>query len=203
MSKTCPDCNELFENLGTHISLSGCTYPELSDEQVDILIGTLMGDAHIRPDGMYEICVTEKPYIEELSNSLPDWFITKSGVHPVYVESYESDNMWRIRSVSTDETKRLRSEWYNDGDKKFPFKDIEPNSEILTHWYANDGGTDSRGRACFYSSNESTEQVRDWLKENGYDCCCDDRSIRMNKDGERKLFNHTNPISGYEYKWND
>jgi len=200
VSKTCPDCDDVFENLGTHITLSSCEYPELSDEHIDILVGTIMGDAHIRPDGMYEICVTEKDYVEELHSKLPDWFTTKSGVHPVYTDGYDK-NMWRIRSVSTNETSKIRDEWYQDGEKKFPLQKINLNGTVLTHWYANDGGTDGRGRACLYSSNESTDEIRDWLKDKGYDCCCDDRSIRMNRDGERKLFKVTTPISGYEYKW--
>jgi len=202
VSKTCPDCGETFENLGLHTTLSGCEYPDLSDEQINIIIGTLMGDAHIRPDGMYELCVKQKSYIEFVEDKLPDWFTTKSGTHPVYEDLYDSKNMWRLRTVSTDETKQIRDVWYSDGGgKRFPLSDISLNSTILAHWYATDGGVDSRGRPCFYSSNESTEELRDWLKSEGYDCCCDKNSIRMNKDGERKLFKQTSPISGYGYKW--
>lgn len=203
MSKTCPDCGDGFENLGTHITLSNCEYPDLTSYQLDILIGTTMGDAHIRPDGMWEICVKKKEYLLDILKELPEWFTTKSGVHPVYTEKYESENMWRLRSVSTDETMKLRESWYPDGEKVFPIDNIELNGTVLSHWYATDGGIDGRDRACFYSSNESTKGLRDWLKSEGFDCCCDDRSIRMNNDGEEKLFKVAQPKSGYEYKWPD
>lgn len=39
------------------------------------------------------------------------------------------------------------------------------------------------------------------LESFGYDACSDDKSLRLNKGGEEKFVQETEPLPGYEYKW--
>lgn len=202
MAKTCPDCGkEGLTNLGMHIAQVECEYPKLSKRHTDILSGILMGDGHIRSDGIFEVSVTEKKYVEHLEQEFPDWFITDSGVSMVLSETSEDGHMWRLRFVSCDETEKMREDWYNDSKKIFPLNNLEPNEMILTHWYVTDGGLDGYNRPSIYSSNEDTGRLAEWLSDVGYDVCFDNRSVRFNKDGAEKLMREIKPVPGYEYKF--
>ena len=203
MSKTCPDCSRGgFTNLGMHISQSNCIYPDLSEYHVDILIGALMGDGHVRDTGLFEIGVINRDYLEWLVKELPNWLITSSGIQLNFDDRESSQDYFKIRTVSCDETKHMRNLWYNSGEKKFPLEEINLSKTIMRHWYVTDGGLDERNRVTFYSTNERTTELRDWLIENGYDCCSDSYSVRLNKDQSNDFLNNIDTLPGYEYKFN-
>lgn len=203
MTKKCPDCGKSsLTNVGMHIAQTNCEYPKLSTEHKNILKGVLMGDGHIRNDGMFEVAVTEKQYLNYLENLLPEWFITDSGVSMVISETSDDGHIWRLRSVCCDEMKEMRKNWYSGPEKVFPLNELELNERILTHWYVCDGGLDGRGRPSIYSSNESTSELAEWFSNSGYDVCFDNRSVRFNKDGAERLMSEIEPVPGYEYKFN-
>jgi hypothetical protein len=201
MSKTCPDCGkDGLKNLGMHISQSKCQYPNLSENQKEVLSGILMGDGHVRESGIFEVAVKEKEYLDNVVNIFPDWLITKSGVHSFYNESADGEIMWRFRTVSCEETENMRDNWYENGNKNYPIENIELSATVLKHWYATDGGLDGYNRPCLYSSNEDTEVLRDWIANHGYDVCNDKYSVRFNESGAEKLLSDIGKIPGYEYK---
>lgn len=164
-----------------------------------------MGDASIRPSGLYELSVKEKEYTEYVADQFPGWLITSSGVHAVSSDTTKGGLMWRVRTVSHPKLKELRKQWYPNGVKKFPLDSLEPDGLLLKHWYATDGHLEQpSNRPQIASYNEDTEELRDWLNESGFDTCRDHGGVCFNKRSQSDFYDAVGePTPGYEYKWGD
>lgn len=215
--------------MSQHLALTDCEYPELSDYQKSIIVGTLMGDATLShykgnsKNAQYILRVITVEYLEHVASQMPDWLIDgdslvlkesaaesfeNSGLPPERrgkVENY--NDIYGIHSKRHPYLTELKEEWYDGREKAFP-DDLSLNDTILRHWYVTDGnirrGSENYYQVAFNSVNEAhrPEYIIDKLAEVGYECSYDGgHKFRLNGESSRRFFDAIDPVPGFEYKW--
>jgi len=224
MSKTCPKCGDDFKSLGGHLSRSSCDYPELSDNQHQIVTGVLMGDGCIDTSGAgkpyLQIESITEPYLQYLDNELG---VFSNGVK--FVKSAEdsaesnresgfhqnavSENYNDVYKLSTMRAPCFEEflGWYDTGKKEFP--EIEVTPTILKHWYACDGSLNTHensGSIEISAKNErdNLEDMKDSFSNEGlpepelygYGY------LNFDVESSKLLLEYMGePLPGFEYKW--
>lgn len=167
MATECPKCEESFENLGGHLTLSTtCDHPKLSQKQREVTTGLLMGDGWIdvgQNNGNPRICskmISEKylNYIDEIfgvfgtgvrllktaEESAKD--VSKRGfVEGAKAEDYSDVYIWKSRRHPDFD---VFADWYSSGKKIWP-ENIELTPTILKHWYCGDGHWHNSGTSNY------------------------------------------------------
>jgi hypothetical protein len=136
---------------------------ELTEDQRDALLGSLLGDGHLLERGVFKVSHYQGQfdYLTHLHRIL--------GPHalPIGYEEKEMDNgrltfAFILRTVQHEWLKAIRAVFYPEGEKVFPesvLSTLSPRS--LAYWYFDDGHLDS-GLPSFALgkiSEEQTEQI--------------------------------------------
>lgn len=114
---------------------------ELTEEQRDVLLGSLLGDGHLLERGVFKV----SHYQEQFDYLVQLHAILRPHVLPVYYEEKEMDNgrltfAFGFQTVQHEWLKAIRSVFYPDGVKVFPesvLLALTPRS--LAYWYFDDG----------------------------------------------------------------
>lgn len=214
----CPSCNSEYSQIGNHWNRSDCERPCFTDHQMEIMRGLLLGDADIHCTGgscAFRIRMKNKEFLEWLHKKLQPLSrgvdLDQSGESKKkkaienglvgVSESSEFSDFYKLRTVSSDEAKQMRK-WYSSGSKRYP---EEISREMFKYWYICDGWICGRymGIICLDQSDRPEHIIRliediD-LEVTSFDT---DRGIvRISADSSRKFLDNTDPVPGFEYKW--
>lgn len=225
---SCPDCGKTVASSGLqqHVHQTTCQSPEMTNRQLEIVKGLLMGDARgkWRNNGArfnVEMTMTNKTFLEWLNDELgyfanpvrhlstPEELADKANRNPnrpnADPEDYKDTFKLAVRNVPA--TQHF-SKWYKTGEKRFP-SDLEITSTSAKMWYCSDGtmlwGNHSwRPRIC-----AANEEGRDkFLKGLFWNAASLRASIEANyriafpgreKHGFLNFMGDAPP--GFEYKW--
>ena len=216
MSQACPDCGESYARLGSHWT-GDCSAPELTEHQLDIIKGLLMGDAWLRTDGnsMLSIKMTNREYLEYLQH---EFGVLGTGVNlrrenenPNWSDSY-------YFSIRSHKGLNRFDNWYEGGEKTWP-QDLQITPTVMKHWYAGDGHLELRGeseRVKIGLSNESgnEQKISKMLNRSGLEYTRWDEyeledgrvtaSIVFGVNETKQLFEYMGePLTGFENKWSE
>lgn len=228
MSDICPVCGESNGRLAYHWSSNRCNYPEMSENQKEVVTGVLMSDGNInRREGRkprFRVTSTNKKYLQHLDNIFgafstgpPTCYRTaeeassREKIDRFKNSTYQDQYTWTSRSIPIFER---WSSWYKTGSKVWP-EDINLTSTVLKHFYVGDGSLHKENRTItIYLSNEinNKDKVNSYFTQKGLpkpiwetptrsDGSISGR-IRWNKDNSEKILEYMGePIQGHEYKW--
>lgn len=225
---SCPDCGKTVASSGLqqHIHQTTCQPPEMTNRQLEIVKGLLMGDAHGKWRGNgarfnVDMTMTNKKFLEWLNDELgyfanpvrhvntPKELADKANRNPnrpnADPEDYKDTFNLAVRNVP--DTQHF-AKWYDTGEKRFP-SGLELTPISTKMWYCCDGtmihGEYSwKPRIC--AANE--EGRDDFLKGLFWDAASlratiqDDFRIAFTgneKKGFLKYMGDAPP--GFEYKW--
>ena len=168
----CPECGEEDQKLGLHWYYSPSHRPELTQKQLEITTGLLMGDGSISKQSKncyLQLQMISPKYLEYLDNIFACLGTGVSLVETAYEsakndrdgkfspnikeENYSDVYGWGTRSHPKFNEFR---EWYETGEKIWP-EDIELTPTVLKHWYVGDGHYDNHSthnRIIITMSNE-------------------------------------------------
>jgi hypothetical protein len=224
----CPDCGETFERLGQHWTMSSdCDHPSISDETMDVIVGTLLGDGTIHdPDSaknvQFQVTNINLRFLEWLDGTLGP---LSNGVTLHRSSSrlrrqnentaparfrdgdYDIRDQYVLRTVRHPRFQVFR-EWYAD-QKRFP-GDLELTPNKLKLWYVCDGsllwGTRGHRRAQAWITAHNEKDRPSLLSELFEETPCDPtindgRVMFTSDDTERLLSFIGEPIPGFEYKF--
>jgi hypothetical protein len=188
MSSTCPQCNENYERIATHWSLSSsCEHPELTNTQLEIITGCLMGDGWIDKNGKnprLRVSMISQNYLKYLDDKFG---ILGNGVS-LKLTARESakqcrdsgfsknakaknyENIYTWGSIKHPQLKKFLS-WYTENGKIWP-ENIELTPKTLKHWYCGDGNWCNSKRKNYISISmaneaENTNKVDNIFKNSG------------------------------------
>lgn len=183
----CPECGESYQKIGLHWYGSPSHRPELTQRQIEVTTGLLMGDGwiNINSKNMFLCADMISPnYLEYLDNlfgiisngvRLKDTAYEsaekarKSGFRPdAKEENYSNKYSWRTKAHPKFNEFR---EWYSTGEKVWP-EDIKLTPTVLKHWYVGDGNYDNhesceRIKIAMSNEIENTEKVSNYFQSSG------------------------------------
>jgi len=183
----CPECCEEYERLGMHWHHSPSHRPDLTQKQLEVTTGFLMGDGCIISD--VKNCylrsnMTSPNYLKYLNNlfgclgtgvkfyksgrEVAEMNI-KSGFSP-NAKSKNYSDLYRWQTRMHPKFNEFR-EWYSSGEKVWP-KDIELTPTVLKHWYVGDGDYHTSGNAnniriSMNNEIENTNKVSEYFTNVG------------------------------------
>lgn len=228
-SNKCPNCGNTYENVGKHwVASKDCDRPELTEKQMEIAKGLLMGDGNISTsDGNPRLRtnMTNKKYLEYLDSKFGCLsngakfaksaeecasIHRKSGFNKNAKEKNYSD----VYSWSSSRHTGLKglAEWYSSGEKKIP-EGLTLTPTILKNWYVCDGHFyDDRGHhyisIAIYNERENTDKIDKIFESSGLPKPSNYSRGKRSCDAEftveqtEKLFSYMGePVNGFEYKW--
>lgn len=198
----CPNCGESHRNLGVHWSSGRCEHPELSQLQLDILTGSMMGDASLQVQNNNNPCIrihnTNKDYLEYLRNLLG---IHAKSINPIV----ERGKCYRLNVRSNPAFERFN--WYSP-EKRYP-DGLTLNSTIVKHWYCQDGtlSWNRPNEQCYVKIACANEKDRKhWIcslfHEMGFEPWYSGVSLRFTRGESEEILGWMGePPEGMEYKW--
>ncbi len=149
---------------------------ELTDDQQDLMIGSLLGDGFLLNSDIFRIKQkrTRREYVEFLHKQFSP-FVTpirvdksrkptrlKDGTVSHKMEDWKGEYSWAA-SFSTRKHRvfeDLRRKWYPEGKKELP-SDLKLNPKIVTHWYLQDGHHNkSKGYYKFCTQSFSVDEAQ-------------------------------------------
>lgn len=149
-----PECDGVFEHLGTHWRYNSEHRPEITDRQHEILTGLLMGDGCVEVNEEKwnpQFCcnMTTRPFLEWLKGELAP--LSKDVKFKASAEMLAAESKKRGCVVNEDKYRdqyRLRTfvhpgfeeyrNWSSEGEKKYP-EDLKLTPLILKVWFCGDG----------------------------------------------------------------
>lgn len=219
----CPACGVTYSQVGQHWRLSSCPYPDLSDHQLDVAVGLLLGDGCLNNR-------TGRPRLrtnmitESYLHFLDDIFgVYGTGVHLVNTASEQAaqvaqyngngdpEDYHNVYRWATRKTTRLEplTQWYTDKGKRFP-ADLELNPTRLKHWFVGDGCYVNNGNKNYVLISTKNEQDRRGVVEtiietSGFEVgWWEDSGFCISTDDTERFFNYIgDPLPGFEHKWPD
>lgn len=214
----CPSCGSEYKQIGLHWNRSSCPKPELTERQIEIIKGLLLGDAGIhstKETCAFKIGMTNKVFLDwlheqlnplsrgvelELSGEEKKKEALQNGLKGVSEDSEFSD-FYKLRTVASDGAKELRG-WYSSGKKRYPDKITRG---MFKYWYICDGWDCGRYIAirCIDQSDRPDHTIN-LIEDIGLDVTSFDVDrgiIRISAQSSRDFLDDTDPVPGFEYKW--
>lgn len=152
----CPNCERgPFEHIGQHWNKGDrCSEPQLTEEQEEVIAGTLMGDgcvSHTDKNPALSCLMINQRFLEHLDEML-GVFSTGVRLARTAEESAEENRERGFRPNADAEdysdqyqldTRNLEQlhkyeDWYSSGEKVWP-EDLELTPTVLKYWYVGDG----------------------------------------------------------------
>jgi hypothetical protein len=161
----CPVCGKEYKNLATHWHHSPSHRPDLTQKQIEITTGLLMGDgcADKCSRNSRVKCAMISPNYLEYINDIFGCLATGVSLRETAAESAKNNRDTGFRPDAKEENYsdvykwQTRThpkfnefrEWYSSGEKVWP-KDIELTPTVLKHWYVGDG---------YYSNKQGNDRI--------------------------------------------
>jgi len=233
MSKTvCESCSNEYKRLAGHWSCSSsCSHPPLSDEQIEIATGLLMGDGCLNRNNKNPYLVSEMispnylKYIDNkfglFGNGVSFLRSAEESAKRAVVSGFRTDakaknysELYKWQSMSHPDLLQL-SGWYATGEKVWP-EDIELTPTVLKHWYCCDGSYNNNGssnhiKISMGNENGNTDKIDRMFKNVGLpspeqyqsgDNNAFDAVFTVNQS--HKIWNYMEePLPDFEYKWHN
>jgi hypothetical protein len=183
----CPECGDEYKNLGNHWHHSPSHRPELTQKQIEITTGLLMGDGSVSVHGKncrLQTAMISPNYLKYLNNMFGCLGLgvelsesaaksaknnRDTGFSPdAKEENYSDVYYWYTRLHPKFNEFR---EWYSSGEKVWP-ENIELTPTVLKHWYCSDGShdnttTNNRIRIAMSNEIKNTEKVSQYFTNLG------------------------------------
>lgn len=220
----CLQCGNRFTNISTHWAMSSsCDYPSLSEEQLEVLTGILIGDGSLDRSGAncrIKIEMINEKYLKyvdsvlgNLSNGVSKTITAEENAKKMRESGFRpnanSDNYSDVYKLTTKrhpEFNNLES-WYGSNGKVIPKMELTPT--ILKHWYVCDGHLiqrdESRPRVAIGITNEykHSNKLEQMFIEQGIDAnATKSKNLDIGVDHTEKFFDFIGePIDGFKYKW--
>lgn len=215
----CPDCGNEYDRVGTHLSASSCSYPDLSSYQIDVLTGLLLGDGDVERRGTdkpkFRVRSTQRDFLSHIYNIMEphSCSITLNSTSEYAAKQYGGDledynDSYQFRTISSPVFKHFAN-WYDGSKKEIP-NSIEIDQNILKYWYVCDGSL-SGGSVRIYTSDmtDSIDRIIDLIVDDfNFRSSVFDRPngkresyIYLPSEETSKFLAKTEPLAGYEYKW--
>lgn len=208
-SMNCPHsgCSYHGGNLGSHWYMLPEHRPSLSDRQVEIVTGLMLGDACVDRStknarlqvGNVNVDFLKwvKDELQPIARDIEVQF--KEGERHVIDGTYDCQEFRLLRTVTHPGLNRF-AEWYSGEGKQFP-DDLELTPLIAKVWYCCDGGIASRDKIGFTTKTQISRE--DYLKSLfPFDCQVVGNSIRFSSRLSKKMLDWMgDPLPGMSYKW--
>jgi len=171
---------------------------ELSNENLDVIYGSLLGDGYITPFGQFELETSEKQFAEFVMSLLPEEMFPS--------DSPKEYRYHRISSRTSKRIKSIREEWYKDAKKSKIPEYVELNRQTLLHWFLGDGYVNN-GYPWVISNFDNTESFIEKsntdLDEKIYDYEYDGPVVRVKFQNKERFYELVGecPIECYQHKW--
>ena len=220
----CPNCGEEYQNLAQHWRYSPSHRPELTQKQLEITTGLLMGDGSINPSSKnchLETEMISPNYLEYLDNifgCLGTGVRLKKtaaesakenrdrGFDPNAKEKNYSDvYIWKTRNHPKFNEFR---DWYSTGEKVWP-ENIELTPTVLKHWYVGDGyyhdkNTQNCISICTVNEIENVEKISQYFTNVGLPEPSNytaKKAVWTVEDSYTLWDYMGEPLPDFEYKW--
>lgn len=146
----CPDCDGEYQRVAGHVSRSDCEWPELSDYQVELLTGLMLGDGGLirRTDRnpYYKLKMANEQFVNWVGDEL-GWLTSSVRLEVTGDELNERHGMenaqdqYRLQTKAISELDGTFGDWYTDDGKRYPDNlSLTPMKAKL--WYVADGSVD-------------------------------------------------------------
>lgn len=222
----CPTCREKFKSVGHHWSHYPDHRPKISDNQMEIATGLLMGDGSISAGDHLPALranMTNQEYLSWLDSQFP--YIGRGVVlqasaekqaeyaEQSFGENFDTCDIYRWRTSSHQAFTPLLA-WYESGNKVWP-DDIELTPTVLKHWYCGDGCLKSQNQVTIAMSNElgNEGKVEEYFTSVGLPKPTWESHKSSNRNTwvliarwsvseSKELLDYMGkPLPGFEYKW--
>lgn len=209
METECPNGCGSYTNLAKHwAQSSSCDYPEVSEHQLDVIKGLLMGDGSInlqnqRWSGRLELSVVSEDFAYEAAEEL-GWLTNRVSVRQK--SGISKNEQYRLLTYSHPVFRELYNKWYPDSEKRFPDR-LEMNHTILRFWYLGDGSLKFTVADTPYVSIRVNNEAdrKDYLvslfDQLGYKATCSSNEIRVSTDDTKELLSNIDSVDDLSYKW--
>lgn len=209
MGTECPNgCGE-YVNLGKHWSgNSSCNYPELSDFQIDVIEGLIMGDASINHqssdwNARLDLSVVSEDFAKKAQKDL-DWLSNNLSIREK--DGKSKNNQYRLLTYCHPEISNIYNTWYPGGKKSFP-DNLQLNRTNLTYWYLGDGSLSFNDSGSAYARIRCNNEIHrpDYLtnlfKEIGIKAYASSDEIRISTSDTKKFLDMVQSVDDLSYKW--
>lgn len=201
----CPSCKKTYKDIGKHWGHS-CDYPNITEEQHEILSGVLLGDGNVDnrdSNPRFRIQVNEREFIEWFSEKMGVLAKSISQVEHSMNDGYDRDNSYSIKTVTHPDLKRYAN-WYNSGKKRYP-ENLRLTPTKLKLWYVTDGDWNYKNnqfRITCSSQIHRDEYLKNLFNEFNFNPTISTDTIVFSVSDSKRLLEWIGePISGYQYKW--
>lgn len=224
----CPFCDreDDFRTIGNHWRQS-CRYPTLSDEEVEMVEGLMMGDAGVKNpiqgNASLDVISANLRFLRWLDVRFG---IISTGVHlkasaeDVARRGETSDvfsftgakparPIYRLTTRNLPDLNQFRG-WYSTGQKRFP-ADLVLTPTNAKFWYVGDGGlswnrrsNSCRAQICTTNEIDRPEFLLSLFRANGFSPLVLSDRLMFNREETTSFLRWIGePVPGYEYKWMD
>ena len=224
----CPECGGEYKSLGNHWQHFPSHRPELTQKQLEITTGLLMGDGSINGGSKncyLKVTMISPKYLELLDdifaslgcgvglkqNAAESAKNARNTGFDTNAKEQNYSDLYRLRTRLHPKFNEFR-EWYETGQKVWP-KDIELTPTVLKHWYVGDGhyhksGSHERIRISMSNEANNTEKVTQYFANVGlpepsnYDEKKNNCTARWTVEDSHTLWDYMGePLPDFEYKW--
>jgi len=227
----CPECNNEYKQLGQHWVYSDSHRPQLTQKQLEITKGLVMGDGYIHNrDSRLIVRMVSPNYLEYLDKifgclgcgvSLVKTAAdsAKENRNSGFSPSAREENYSDVYSWGTRKHPKFNEfrQWYSTGEKIWP-EDIKLTPTVLKHWYVGDGSYFSHGsnkniKISMANEIKNTEKVSNYFSYMGLPEPSNYSKNKRKSGGKRcvaqwtiedsyKLWDYMGePLPDFEYKW--
>jgi len=204
--RICPACGEQKERLSRHWSF--CEFPDVGGDLRELLLGILLGAGSLQGNGEN----TRHLLVKTTSEGVARWLFGELGwlAHSLRRETFEGERepLYHVRTHAHTHLRRLRDDWYRDGEKQLQ-TDTSPTASAARVWWALAGGLewsgphDSQVRGTFSAeADERAAAIQTVLSR---------LSVSSERVGDRVVFYADElrewlgwigePVPGVEHKW--
>jgi len=223
----CPVCGKRFEKFGFHW-LKTCNYPKMSNFQIDLATGLLLGDGNVGRNrfnmtvNMYSKSKAYLLFLERLFYPVVGKGVRfsktakesakharKTGFSPQAKEKNYSD-IYRFKTLKTPLFKIMYKHWYETGQRTFP-NTIKLNPVVIKHWFAGDGNLIVKEREkphaaiVFENEKQNLEKMKNMFENVGFSPTITPRGgAWFSVEETQELLNYMGePPPGFHYKWDE
>jgi hypothetical protein len=209
MGTSCPNgCGE-YINLAKHWSGSkSCDYPELTDFQIDVIEGLIMGDASINHqsdewNARLDLSVVSEDFAKKAQDDL-SWLSNSVSVREK--GGISKNPQHRLITYCHPKLSEIYKKWYPNGKKRFP-NSLQLNETKLTYWYLGDGSLSFNRSGSAYArircNNESDRQdyLEGLFSDIGITAYASSDEVRISTGDTDKFLDIVQPVDDLSYKW--
>lgn len=128
----------------------------LTNKQIEVLNGCLLGDGHlskIRSNSYFNYTSSIENHVKLINDEFNDYMNDIKYVSYFDARTNKTYNRYVVNSILNEKFTELRNKWYPNGTKIIP-KDVKLTKTVCLFWYVGDGGL------CQSYKNKSTSYLK-------------------------------------------